>query len=74
MFNDINLMDNMNWEFSPFDVESFYNEDNPIISINFYLNFIKEAEWSESNINPSLKGIEIKGLTFRSKETILLEK
>jgi hypothetical protein len=36
MFNDINLTENINWEFSNFDVESFYNEDNPIISKKSY--------------------------------------
>ena len=32
MFNDINLEEDGNWDYSTFDVENFWNEDTPIIS------------------------------------------
>ena len=32
MFNDINVEENTNWEFSTFDSENIYNEETPQIS------------------------------------------
>jgi hypothetical protein len=70
MFNDINIVENINWEYSGFEVETFYNEENPIIS-KYYLKL--ESQWSDSKITPSLKGIEIKGLIFRTKESFCVD-
>lgn len=63
MFNDLNLEENTNWEFSTFETEYLYNEDTPIISKFAFKQ--TETNWSNSSIKPSPKGIEIRNLIFR---------
>lgn len=71
MFNDINLEENTNWQYSTFDVQPLFNEETPTISKYFSYNL--GTDWSESNIKPSPKGIEIRSLIFRTKEQFQLD-
>lgn len=51
------------WEYSTFDVQNLFSEETPII----------RTDWSESTFKPSIKGIEIRSLIFRTKDYLQLD-
>lgn len=64
-FNDSNSNNNFdNWQFSTFEAENKNGEIFPRYSNKF----------SDSNIKPNAKGIEMRGAIFRSKEFINYQK
>lgn len=68
IFNDTNTDNFDDWEFSTFITEFKNNELSPKYS-KFYVIFLG-TKFSKSNIKPNLKGIEMRGIIFRSKEYI----
>jgi len=60
-FNEINNDQVCDWEWSTFDSDIIFNEETPII----------KTSWSVSDIKSYSKGIELRGLIFRSPTLII---
>jgi len=63
IFNDINQENNnIQWQYAMFETDLLSNEETPLI----------KSKWSESEIEQTSKGIELRNLIFRSDDNVNL--